>query len=157
ALVQRGRAREGAVAFEAIERRLRARDEDAFSPAFLGVDPAALMLDARLQAALARGKAGEAQESIRRVRALFAERPGDEGVALALLESLDRAGKAAEAEHALSAAVRAHPGSDALLYALANAQERSGGRTRALSTMRKVLAIQPQHPGALNYIGYTLA
>ena len=156
ALVQRGRPRDGAVAFEAIERQLRSQRDDTFSPAFLGAEPAALMFDARLQAALARGKAGEAQESIRRVRALFAERPADEGVALALLESLDRAGKASEAEHILSAAVRAHPSSDGLLYALANAQDRSGARTRALSTMRKVLAIQPQHPGALNYIGYTL-
>ena len=126
------------------------------SPAFLGVEPAALSLDARLQAALARGKAGETQEAIRRVRALFSERPDDEGVALALLESFDRSGKAAEAEHLLAAAARAHPGSDGLLYALANAQDRAGARARALSTMRKVLAVQPQHAGALNYIGYTL-
>ena len=156
ALVQRGRAREGALAFEAIERWLRTRQDDAVSPAFLGVEPAALSLDARLQAALARGKAGETQEAIRRVRALFSERPDDEGVALALLESFDRSGKAAEAEHLLAAAARAHPGSDGLLYALANAQDRAGARARALSTMRKVLAVQPQHAGALNYIGYTL-
>jgi len=40
------------------------------------------------------------------VRALFAERPEDESVALALLESFDRAGKAAEAEHILATAAR---------------------------------------------------
>jgi Flp pilus assembly protein TadD len=156
ALVQRGRPREGAAAFEAVERFLRAHEDEPPSPAFLGVEPGALSLDCRLQAALARGRAGEIQESIRRVRALFSERPQDEGVALALLESLDRAGKAAEAEHLLAAASRAHPGSDELLYALANAQDRSAARGKALSTMRKVLAIQPQHAGALNYIGYTL-
>ena len=156
ALVQRGRPREGALAFEAVERWLKAHEDEPPSPAFLGVEPAALSLDVRLQAALARGKAGETQESIRRVRALFSERPEDEGVALALLESFDRAGKAAEAERILAAAARAHPGSDGLLYALANAQDRSAARGKALSTMRKVLAIQPQHAGALNYIGYSL-
>ena len=156
ALVQRGRAREGALAFEAVDRWLKTHEDETPSPAFLGVEPAALSLDARLQAALARGRAGETQEAIRRVRALFSERPEDEGVALALLESFDRAGKAAEAEHILAAAMRARPGSDGLLYALASAQDRSGARAKALSTMRKVLSIQPQHAGALNYIGYTL-
>src|SRR5205823_5316615 len=43
-----------------------------------------------------------------------------------------------------------------LLYGLANAQDRKGDRQKALSTMRKVLALQPSHSGALNYIGYTL-
>src|SRR5207302_3915567 len=99
ARVQGGRRGEGALALEAVERWLRAHQDEPASPTFLGVEPAALSLDARLQAALARGKAGEIQESIRRVRALFSERPEDEGVALALLESFDRVGKAAEAEH----------------------------------------------------------
>ena len=103
-----------------------------------------------------RGRAGETQESLRRLRALFAEHPEDEGVPLALLEAFDRAGHAQEAEQLLAAASRAHPGSDALLYGVANAQDRTGARQKALVTMRKVLALQPQHAGALNYIGYTL-
>jgi len=78
-------------------------------------------------------------------------------VGLALLQAYDRAGKAAEAEQLLAEAARAHADSDGLLYALANAQDRLGMRSAALSTMRKVLAAQPQHTGALNYIGYTLA
>jgi Flp pilus assembly protein TadD len=157
AVVQRGRAREGARAFEAIERRIVAKGDEALSPAFLGAEPGALVLDARIQAALARGKAGETRESMRRVRALFTRNPEVEEVALALLQSYDRAGKAAEAEELLAAAVRSHPDSDGLLYALASAQDRIGMRVAALSTMRKVLAAQPQHTGALNYIGYTLA
>ena len=155
ALVQRGRPREGAVAFEAVDHRLSGGGEP-IAPPLLGVEPDALALDARVQAALARGRAGEVQESARRLRALFAAHPGDEGVALALLESLERAGKTAEAAELLEAASRAHPGSDGLLYALATAQDRVGQRDRALVTMRKVLALQPQHSGALNYIGYTL-
>ena len=155
AVVQRGHPREGALAFEAVERRVASGGEPA-SPSFLGANPEAFVLDARVQAALARGRAGETQESMRRIRALFDAHPAEEEVALALLESFDRAGKAAEAEQLLSAAVRAHPEMDGLLYAWANAQDRAGMQAKALSTMRKVLATQPQHTGALNYIGYTL-
>ncbi len=151
ALVQRGHAREGALAFEQVEKNARPA-----TPELLGVAPEALALDARVQAALARGRAGEIPESLRRLRAVFAAHPEDEGVPLALLEAFDRAGKAPEAEQLLAAAARAHPGSDALLYGLANAQDRAGDRQKALSTMRKVLALQPAHAGALNYIGYTL-
>ena len=156
ALVQRGHPREGALAFEQVEKTLRSRKGDAPSPDLLGISPEALLLDARVQAALARGRAGETQESMHRLRALFSEHPQDEGVPLALLEAYDRAGRSAEAEQMLAGAVRAYPGSDALLYALANAQDRAGQRQKAVSTMRKVLALQPQHSGALNYIGYTL-
>ncbi len=155
ALVQRGRAREGAAAFDAVDRRLSTLTGPV-TPPLLGVEAEALALDARVQAALARARAGDLQESSRRLRALFAAHPGDEGVALALLEGFERAGKSAEAADLLEAAARAHPASDGLLYALANAQDRSGQRDRALVTMRKVLALQPQHSGALNYVGYTL-
>jgi Tfp pilus assembly protein PilF len=93
---------------------------------------------------------------MRRLRLLFAEHPAEEEVALALLESFDRAGKAGEAEQILAAAVQAHPDSQGLLYALANAEDRAGMQSKALTTMRKVLSGQPQHAGALNYIGYTL-
>lgn len=156
ALVQRGRPKEGALAFEWVERRLRARRGEPPVPAFLGMDPGALVLDARIQAALARGRSGDGREAMRRLRKLFARRPGEEGVALALLEVFDRAGKVAEAERLLAAAARAHPPSEGLLYALGNAQDRAGARQKALATMRKVIAVQPEHAGALNYIGYTL-
>jgi len=157
ALVQRGHPRDGAAAFESIERKLLAAKGGQPPPALLGMDLGALVVDARVQAALARGRAGEPEEAMRRLRGIFAQRPSEEGVALALLEVFDRAGKAAEAEKLLAAAVRAsHPATDGLLYALANAQDRAGARRKALSTMRRVLAVQPEHTGALNYIGYTL-
>ena len=156
ALVQRGHPRDGALAFEAIERRMSAVTVELPSPVFLGMEPAAFVLDARVQAALARGRAGETQESMRRLRLLFAEHPAEEEVALALLESFDRAGKVAEAEQILAAAVHTHPETQSILYALANAEDRAGMQSKALTTMRKVLSGQPQHAGALNYIGYTL-
>ena len=156
AVVQRGHPREGALAFESVERRAVIRGKEPPSPSFLGSDVDAFILDARVQAALARGKAGETHESMRRMRALFAAHPVEEEVALALLEAFDRAGKADEAEKLLSATAQEHPDTDGLLYALANAQDRAGLHAEALATMRKVLASQPQHTGALNYIGYTL-
>jgi Flp pilus assembly protein TadD len=156
AVVQRGHPREGALAFEAVGKRMAANGGEPPSPSFLGADPEAFALDARVQAALARSKAGASQESMRRLRALFAEHPAEEEVALALLEAFDRAGKAAEAERLLAAAQREHPDVDGLLFALGNAQDRSGDQSQALNTMRKVLASQPQHTGALNYVGYTL-
>jgi tetratricopeptide (TPR) repeat protein len=156
AMVQRGRAREAAAAFDQIEKKLLARKGEPPSPAFLGADPYALLLDVRVQGALARGKAGDSVEAMRRLRALLSEHPLDEGVSLALLEAYDRAGRALEAEQIIAAAARAHPGNDSLLYALGNAQDRAGLKQKALATMRKVLAVQPQHAGALNYVGYTL-
>ncbi|HEX9576235.1 MAG TPA: tetratricopeptide repeat protein, partial [Myxococcales bacterium] len=156
AMAQRGHAREAALAFEQMEKKLLARNAEPPSPAFLGADPDALLLDVRVQAAMARGKAGDSGEAMRRLRALFAEHPLDESVSLALLETWDRAGRALEAEQLLAGAARAHPGSEALLYALGNAQDRAGLKPKALASMRKVLAVQPQHAGALNYVGYTL-
>jgi tetratricopeptide (TPR) repeat protein len=152
ALTQRGHPREGAAAFDQV-----AHHASAITPTFLGATPKALALDARVQAALARGKAGELTESAQRLRSLFSAHQTDEGVALALLEACDRAGRPAEAEELLAAAVKAHPGAEGLLYALASAQDRTGQRDKAMATMRKVLAVEPDHAGALNYIGYTLA
>src|SRR5258708_22532535 len=91
------------------------------SPSFLGGDPDAFLLDTRIQAALARGRAGDSQESMRRLRALFAAHPTEEEAALAVLEAYDRPGQAAEAEKLLLAAVDAHPGSPRPLLPLAHA------------------------------------
>src|SRR5439155_10640384 len=104
ALAQRGRAREAALAFDQIEKKLLARKGEPPQPALLGVDGDALLLDVRVQAALARAKAGESADSMRRLRTLLAEHPLDEGVSLALLEAYDRAGKSLEAEQIIAAA-----------------------------------------------------
>ena len=153
ALVQRGHAREAARVFEQVDKALQ---DPAPMPSFLGAEPQALALDARVQAAVARGKAGEHAEACRRIKAIFAEFPLDDSAPLALLDIHERAGRTAEAEQLLADAVRGHPGAETLLYALASTQDRLGQRERALSTMRKVLAVNPQHVGALNFVGYTL-
>ena len=155
-LAARGRAREAAALFDNVALQL-SRPGAAVSPPLLGLEASALQLDARVQASLARGRAGEVPESLRRLRALFAEQPTAGEVALGLLEGLDRAGRAPEAVAAIEAALHQHPGHPALLFALATAQDRSQHQADALQTMRKLLALQPDHAGALNYVGYTLA
>ena len=164
AVEEGGRHREAARIFEQLDRALRvpgrSRDEAlsaiAQGPAFLAPDPAQLLLDARVQAALARGRAGETAEAVRRITALFAAEPRDEGVALGLLETLDRAGRVPAAVGLLDDAARKHPDSAAVLYARASALDRVGRVPEALAAMRRVLSLAPAHAGALNYVGYVM-
>jgi tetratricopeptide (TPR) repeat protein len=154
ALERRGRSREAAQLFEQVAEQPAPRG-GALS--FLGSEPAALALDARVQAALSRGREGDGAESRRTLRTIFAAHPVDEGAALALLEVYERAGRAAEVLPLFEAALRDHPNSETLLYALGSAADRSGDKQAALSRMRELLALAPDHPGALNYVGYSLA
>jgi len=164
ALEERGRHREAAQLLEQIERTLggpgRPRDAAlaaiADGPTFLAPDPAQLLLDARVQAALSRGRAGETAEAARRMKALFSADPRDEGVALGLLEAFERAGRVPAALALLEDAARKHPDTPALLYARASALDRARRVPEALAAMRKVLALAPAHAGALNYVGYVM-
>jgi Flp pilus assembly protein TadD len=164
ALDQRGQHKEAAQIFEKLEAALtkpgKSRDAALASvaqgPAFLAPEPVQLLLDVRVQAALARGRAGEVPESARRMKLLFAEQPQDEGVALGLFEALERAGHSREAVALLEGAEHVRPGNPALLYALGTALDRAGRVPDALKTMRQVLAAAPAHAGALNYVGYTM-
>jgi len=164
ALEERGRHRDAAQVFEQIEAALNAPGRPretalaavADGPAFLAPDPAQLLLDARVQAALARGRAGETAEAARRMKVLFSADPQDEGVALGLLEAFERAGRAPAALALLEEGARKHPDSPALLHARASALDRAGRVPEALAAMRKVLAVAPAHAGALNYVGYVM-
>ncbi|MFL5379637.1 MAG: tetratricopeptide repeat protein [Myxococcales bacterium] len=164
AVDSRGMHREAAQLFESLHRALvpdtdsRADADRAAQrgPSFLAGDAASLAIEARTQAALCRSRAGEIGEGAKRMRVLFAERPKDESVGLGLIEALEREGHLAEAVSLLGNAARAHPRSEGVLFALATAQDRSGKQQAALATMRKLLAVSPHHPGALNYVGYSL-
>ncbi|HWE24616.1 MAG TPA: tetratricopeptide repeat protein, partial [Myxococcales bacterium] len=166
ALEQRTRHKEAAHAFEELQRTLRpvsgiglrqpALNASTVGPSFLALDPGQLLLDARVQAALAHGRAGHTEDAARRMKALFAEQPTDEGVALGLLETLERAGRAPEALALLESALQKHADSPAILYARASALDRAGRIPEALSAMRKVMAVAPAHAGALNYVGYIM-
>jgi len=49
------------------------------------------------------------------------------------------------------------PGDEELLYNLGVVNGEAGRSEESLAYMRKVLAVNPDHPGALNYVGYTMA
>ncbi|HET9599063.1 MAG TPA: tetratricopeptide repeat protein [Anaeromyxobacteraceae bacterium] len=66
-------------------------------------------------------------------------------------------GKPREAVKALQPAVEASPRDPGLLYALGNAQEAAGQHDVALSQMRALLEVKPDHADALNFVAYTLA
>lgn len=158
ALQRRGRLSEAIQLFDQLARRPAASEAAGKGAASSGgLSPAALALDARVQATLARGRAGEPAEACRKLRALFDEHPLEDAVAAGLLEACDRAGRAADAVRIFAAALRAHPGKEGLLYALGTAQDRAGLKAQALQTMRALLAISPDDAGALNYVGYALA
>jgi tetratricopeptide (TPR) repeat protein len=166
ALEQRARHREAAHAFEELQHSLLpvggiglrqpALNAATLAQSFLGIDQAQLVLDARVQAALAHGRAGQREEAARRLKTIFAEQPTDEGVALGLLEALERAGQAPEALGLLESAAVKHPDSPAILFARASALDRAGRVPEALTAMRKVMAVAPAHAGALNYVGYVM-
>ena len=160
----RGSHREAAQLFDSLERALAPGTDSRVDadrsaqrgPSFLAADPASLLAEVRTQAALTRSRSGDLADGAKRMRAVFAERPEEESVALGLIEALEREGHLPEAVSLLTAAARAHPRSDGVLFALGSAQDRSGKSPAAVGTMRKVLALAPHHPGALNYVGYSL-
>jgi tetratricopeptide (TPR) repeat protein len=112
-------------------------------------------------------RAGRAKDSVALLRHAVDEREGDAdraGAATdldelysALGESLVRAGRPKDAVSTLRGAVAARPRDETLLYALASAYDRAGQPDAALGQMRALLALNPDHAEALNFVGYTLA
>jgi Flp pilus assembly protein TadD len=167
ALLQKGRAKEAAQAFDQAALRAQALlagsaraqpGQEAQDPprTLLGAEVEALLLDARVQGALARGRAGETELSLKRLKAIFEKGPAEGDVALGLLEGFDRAGRLAEAVQLLTAAQEKLPQNVTLLFALATAHDRAQAQEKAVQLMRRVLQLSPDHAGALNYVGYTL-
>jgi len=75
----------------------------------------------------------------------------------ALAEALVRADRARDAVDELRAALAASPRDPGLLYALGAAYDGAGERDAAIAEMRALLALQPDHFEALNFVGYALA
>lgn len=106
------------------------------------------------------GRAGEAADGLRsaveeRERAGDAEALPDLYDALA--QSLARAGRAGEALALLRDAVARRPRDEGLLFALGAAQERAGDMDAAVAQMKALLALNPDHAEALNFVGYAYA
>ncbi len=106
------------------------------------------------------GRSGEAIELLRRTVA-DRERMGSSedlpDLYDALAETMVRAGRAAEAVEALRVAASARPREVRILYALGTALERAGQGDAALAQMKALLALDPDHADALNFVGYAYA
>lgn len=136
-----------------------AEAERALRPA-LSARPAEPRLVAMHALVLAR--AGHTEQALTVLRRALAEREraGERAAPElheALAETLARAGRAGEALPALRRAVAAAPRDETLIYALGALHERAGQREAAIAQMRALLALNPDHPDALNFLAYLYA
>ena len=71
--------------------------------------------------------------------------------------TLVRQNRTADAEKLINEALQVYPEDEDLLFSLGHIQEEAGEKDAALATMERVIAKNPRHAKALNYVGYTLA
>ncbi|HEY6105807.1 MAG TPA: tetratricopeptide repeat protein [Anaeromyxobacteraceae bacterium] len=181
ALQERKRWSEAAAAFAAVrteeaELHATARLSLAYALSHAGRHEEALrILDAALEArsrdvrlltmkSWVLDRAGRSPEAVAMLERALADRRGDpqgaegEGELYeALATSLDKAGRGAEAIAVLKKAGTARPSDETVRYALGVAYEKAGDREAAVAAMQELLALNPDHPDALNFVGYSLA
>lgn len=114
--------------------------------------------------AFALERAGRAGEAVRLLEKALAERQGARGaqesradLTEALAASLQKAGRPKDAVALLLRATAASPADERLRYALGVAQDRAADRTAAIATMEALIAANPDHADALNFVGYGYA
>jgi Flp pilus assembly protein TadD len=104
--------------------------------------------------------AGRAEESLELLRALAAQLPDDFDVQVALGNGLrrakDNAGAIIAYDGALALAPNPMPAQWAVYYSRGIAHEQSGDFPRAEADFRQALALNPNQPSVLNYLGYSL-
>jgi len=113
-------------------------------------------LDAHTQIASiyeTRGDFDLAIEELQRVR----EKHPSASLDLYLAGLMAKAGHMDEAITFVEQIRKAEPANEEVIYNLGVLQGEAGRQERSLETMREVLAINPNHAGALNYIGYSWA
>lgn len=85
------------------------------------------------------------------------QKRGDAELFEALSRHLVRQGRHPEAVAVLRRGLEKFPREEGLLFTLGATYERQGDLDRGLAAMREVLAVNPENPMALNYLGYLLA
>jgi tetratricopeptide (TPR) repeat protein len=112
--------------------------------------------DARLQVASIKERQNDFAGALAEAEAVRARAPSrqlDLYVASLRAKSGDFDGAVAFLQELLEQA----PGDEELLYNLGVVHGEAGRSEESLAYMQRVLAVSPNHPGALNYVGYTMA
>ncbi len=99
-------------------------------------------------------RAGRSAEAVIRLEALAA---GDPATSIALARALDDAGRFDDSIRLLSQAAVDRPGEESVVFALASVRERMGDVGGAVELVQQILRSNPDHPQALNFVGYLWA
>jgi len=113
--------------------------------------------ECRAVAAELAARGGKDSEARAAVEEALRSHPHDAGLIAAQALVAEIAGRTAEARATLTAALEAKHDDIELLYALAALEDRQGNPDRAVQLADRILAREPDHPGALNFIGFSLA
>ena len=97
----------------------------------------------------------EAMQLLESIISMEVERNPDLYVLLATMYQFD--GQKERARATYKRGLDSHPDNPDLLYEYGQFQEYFGEQDQALETMQEVIRQQPEHAGALNYVGYTWA
>jgi len=113
--------------------------------------------DCRALAAELAARGGKDADARAAIEEALKSHPHDSGLIAAQALVAELGGRIAEARATLTAALEARATDVELLYALAALEDRQGNPTRAVQLAERILARDPDHPGALNFIGFSLA
>jgi len=113
--------------------------------------------EAMLHLAMLLSRQKKSDEAIEVVRRLRGESPGDVELMIFLAGQLEGAKRYDEALAVASEATEKAPENTAAWFAFGVVQEKRGKLEQVIASMEKVIALDPKHAAALNYLGYTFA
>ena len=113
--------------------------------------------ECRALAAELAARGGKDAEARAAVEEALRSHPHDPGLIAAQALVAELGGRITEARAILTAALQAQPEGGELLYALAALEDRQGNPSAGVKLAERILARDPDHAGALNFIGFSLA
>jgi pentatricopeptide repeat protein len=114
-------------------------------------------VNARIHAATILKKEGNADEAVKTVRKAVSYKKDAPALYLFLASLYDENKDYASVEQVLLEGLEASPQRTDMLYSLGVLYEKTGRFDEAIRQMRLILAMTPDHPDALNFIGYSYA
>jgi Flp pilus assembly protein TadD len=113
--------------------------------------------EAMLHLAMLLSRQKKNDEAIEVVRKLREKSPGDVDLMVFLAGQLEEAKRYDEALAVATEATEKAPGNPAAWFAVGVVQDKRGELEPVIAAMEKVIALDPKHATALNYLGYTFA